>query len=414
MEKRSIGSFIAVLRKAKGLTQKQLAEQLNVSDKAVSRWERDEALPDLTLIPVLADIFGVTSDELLRGQRNANDTPPPQAEEKSRRQLKYLLEKAKTDCQIKALICVMIAVLGVIAAAILNLAFLRAVAGFWVGCVFFLVAAVLQTIFAIQFKGRLNAEAFDKEALSACKKSIGSYHYWSFTAIIALFSFTLPLAQTPDVYWGLSLRSWLGLGGYFQPILLVLAAAGLLRLYCTAWFKRQKARVLLLIKTGLIALTVMAVTFLGISLLYSTLLDNRQWTGQATVHESVEDFIAWMQTPLTWDGKPYKYTVVEQDPQGQLIEVYFDDAFSIDHRTEKQYGYGIWQDVEVRYVRLNHSVRYYDFGHEEAIYSYTDAQLTAADRIIACIVHPLSLLLPAQLAAAVLIYRKKARKLPAA
>ena len=44
MEKKSIGQFIAVLRKASGMTQMQLAERLNVSDKAVSRWERDESL----------------------------------------------------------------------------------------------------------------------------------------------------------------------------------------------------------------------------------------------------------------------------------------------------------------------------------------------------------------------------------
>ena len=42
MEARTIGSFIATLRKANGLTQKDLAEKLSVSDKAVSRWERDE------------------------------------------------------------------------------------------------------------------------------------------------------------------------------------------------------------------------------------------------------------------------------------------------------------------------------------------------------------------------------------
>ena len=57
MEKKTLGSFLCVLRKAKGMTQKELAELLNVSDKAVSRWERDESMPDILLIPVLADIF---------------------------------------------------------------------------------------------------------------------------------------------------------------------------------------------------------------------------------------------------------------------------------------------------------------------------------------------------------------------
>ena len=51
------------------MTQKDLAERLNVSDKTVSRWERDDGAPDLAAIPAIAEIFGVTCDELLRGER---------------------------------------------------------------------------------------------------------------------------------------------------------------------------------------------------------------------------------------------------------------------------------------------------------------------------------------------------------
>ena len=69
MEQKTIGKFIAALRKANGMTQKKLAEHLNVSDKTVSRWECDEGTPDLSAIPVLAEIFGVSCDELLRGER---------------------------------------------------------------------------------------------------------------------------------------------------------------------------------------------------------------------------------------------------------------------------------------------------------------------------------------------------------
>lgn len=69
MEKKTIGKFISALRRAKGLTQRELGDMLYVSDKTISRWENDECTPDLNLIPAIADIFGVTCDELLRGEK---------------------------------------------------------------------------------------------------------------------------------------------------------------------------------------------------------------------------------------------------------------------------------------------------------------------------------------------------------
>ena len=59
MEKKTIGKFIAALRKANGMTQKELGEKLFVSDKTVSRWECDECTPELSLIPSIAEIFGI-------------------------------------------------------------------------------------------------------------------------------------------------------------------------------------------------------------------------------------------------------------------------------------------------------------------------------------------------------------------
>ena len=69
MEKNTIGSFLAQLRKANGMTQQELADILNVSNKTVSKWERDESYPDITLIPVIADLFHVTADEILRAKK---------------------------------------------------------------------------------------------------------------------------------------------------------------------------------------------------------------------------------------------------------------------------------------------------------------------------------------------------------
>ncbi len=69
MTNKSIGSFLAELRKEKGITQKELADYLNVSDKTVSHWECDNYSPDISVIPLLAEFFGVTCDELLKGEK---------------------------------------------------------------------------------------------------------------------------------------------------------------------------------------------------------------------------------------------------------------------------------------------------------------------------------------------------------
>ena len=60
---KSMGAFIAALLTAAGMTQRDLADKLNVSDKTVSRWERDINAPDLSLLPIIADLFDVTCDE---------------------------------------------------------------------------------------------------------------------------------------------------------------------------------------------------------------------------------------------------------------------------------------------------------------------------------------------------------------
>lgn len=67
---KSIGETIATLRKEKGMTQSQLAEKMNVTDKAVSKWERDLSCPDINTISKLADLLGVSVEELLKAKKS--------------------------------------------------------------------------------------------------------------------------------------------------------------------------------------------------------------------------------------------------------------------------------------------------------------------------------------------------------
>lgn len=83
MNGKTIGEYIAELRKSAGLTQRELASKLNVSDKAVSRWERDESLPDLYMAADIADFFGITADELLHCGKNEEKNVVTQSETKA-------------------------------------------------------------------------------------------------------------------------------------------------------------------------------------------------------------------------------------------------------------------------------------------------------------------------------------------
>ncbi len=69
MTSKECGNFISELRKEKKLTQKELAEKINVSDKAVSRWETGKGYPDVTSLVSLSEYFDVSVNELLAGKR---------------------------------------------------------------------------------------------------------------------------------------------------------------------------------------------------------------------------------------------------------------------------------------------------------------------------------------------------------
>lgn len=72
MDTTKIGELICTLRKEKGLTQVQLAERLNVSDKAVSKWERGLGCPDVSLLARLSQVFAVDLEKLLAGELDPN------------------------------------------------------------------------------------------------------------------------------------------------------------------------------------------------------------------------------------------------------------------------------------------------------------------------------------------------------
>ena len=68
MEKQTLGQKIAELRKAKNMTQLELANKLNITDKAVSKWETGRSMPDSSIMLELCSVLGITVNELLSGE----------------------------------------------------------------------------------------------------------------------------------------------------------------------------------------------------------------------------------------------------------------------------------------------------------------------------------------------------------
>lgn len=68
MDVKKSGKVISQVRKRKGLTQKQLAIKLGISDKTISKWEVGKGMPELSLMVPLCDVLNITTDELLRGK----------------------------------------------------------------------------------------------------------------------------------------------------------------------------------------------------------------------------------------------------------------------------------------------------------------------------------------------------------
>ena len=141
MEKKTIGSFIAAMRKANGLTQQDVADRLNVSNKTVSKWECNESYPDIALIPVLAELFGVSCDEILAGTRFAGPYGG-QYEQKVGKQIKRIANSAVVKFKNMSLVSALLTVVGLIVLFAVSYAFFRPIIGFALNAIFIATSLV--------------------------------------------------------------------------------------------------------------------------------------------------------------------------------------------------------------------------------------------------------------------------------
>lgn len=422
MEKKTIGTFISALRKASGMTQRQLADKLNVSDKAVSRWERDEAMPDLTLIPIIAEIFGVTSDEILRGQRKIQAEPETKYEvQKSEKQLRYLLRKTETDYLICSAGSIAVSLFGLIAAMIGNLGFLRAYIGFFVSCFFFIPGALSQVIFLINGLRNLDSAEWDETQMQKGRRTMVIAAETALSICATLFAACLPLIfLVHDTYAGLSAHSWASNGLGWG-----LCAAIICAIICTAiniflgyirlpdmTKPRNKLR-LRTVKILAIVIILTLVVHLGCMFF---LRSNMQLFTPYTKWETWPELKEYLETPMTSDGIPLElvscvnWSSYEEcqyvDPEGNTyheINYHTVLVYEPDHVTPKY-----------EFVKRNHSVYTFDYSATEdhlPIYTFTKADHNAAIQWLAFLNLGVCTVYMFEIAAVILLYRRKSKAL---
>lgn len=235
MENKTIGKFISALRRANGMTQKELGEKLFVSDKTVSRWERDECTPELSLIPSIAEIFGITTDELLRGEKNNPEREIVVSQEtiskqksKSDKQFKLMLHNGKKKFSNLSIISVGLSLAGIIVAAICYIGFGQGLLGFGLASILFIASVICQICFTTNFSFLVDDE--DAEHEECTKKANTEMVLASvkiFLAIFLIIVFCLPLAIIDLSYFNynhnINVDYWLVFGAAFVAVAFLLS-----------------------------------------------------------------------------------------------------------------------------------------------------------------------------------------------
>jgi len=178
MDYNKIGNFIAKERKNKKLTQVKLAEKLYVSEKTISKWENGNGIPDTNTLPKLCEIFDVSLNELLSGERNV-------VEKNSNQNEQLLLEMAK-DIEVKNKIIwismwiIMIISIIAMLAGIFLVEFLIP-KGFWQGVLFIVIMVVflIPCFYALKLETSVGSYKCKKcgcEIVPTYKEVVNSMH----------------------------------------------------------------------------------------------------------------------------------------------------------------------------------------------------------------------------------------------
>lgn len=229
MERKTIGSFIAALRKAKGMTQQDVAERLCVSNKTISKWECDDGLPEITMIPAIAELFEVTADEILKGERKLQ-TENKREQVKCEKQIERLISVTASRFKNNSYIALAVTLFGFIWLFTISYVFYRPILGFGILTAFVAVSFICELIFLNNAKTAVNADELigGNNALTApFYRTILNRFFLIVCANLCALILALPFVIVTHEFYIDSVIAFSEYLGLLPLLILICAAAGI-------------------------------------------------------------------------------------------------------------------------------------------------------------------------------------------
>ena len=331
----TIGEFLANLRKSKGLTQEDVAKQLHISNKTLSSWEKGRTTPDICALPALAEIYGVTIDEIVRGQvREDQPAVKPVISEESRMALtKGLLTKLKLRERMLSFFFVLSVLIALLGLVILILAVESPI----VGAFFAIVGLCAMISFTIAIIGSaqfflLNIGDSEKARATASRVQKKTALFFLLPTVVFLGVFITMLTLADNHYFAYNVQAYLsgetvlvdrkaffysliastGAVGFAYLILTVIHYVGAVKKYDCCGVKKARA-----IKISAAILILLAFVGSYLCFFYNSQYTNRGpsspvlSTAKDASFDNYEDFSRWAQTiviseyTVDWESQLY-------------------------------------------------------------------------------------------------------------
>lgn len=284
MNNLKIGSFLQALRKAKGLTQADLAEYFEISSKTVSKWECGDSLPEIPMLKALAEFYDVRVDEILNGERgevtekvkNKNDNE------------QYFYQKKMHKLNFTEILGLSILILGYLFIFVLGYTTHRSDIGCWVSLCLVTISGIVYA-FGLFFTGNLELEA-EKSKRFNRKRLWYIYGFVCalfFVIIIAIMFYAIP--NNKDIIIKFSYFALYN----FDVLLTLGAVAGILPLLYASYkiYNKNVKKIIYILVSYILML------FVPISMLYAYSFNGEEVLFEISIISGVKYFLYYIQLP---------------------------------------------------------------------------------------------------------------------